>query len=316
MVTMRIVVFGAGGVGGYFGGRLVEAGHDVVFVARGGHLDALRNTGISITSPRGPFAGKVQATSDPKTIGRADLILMATKAWQVREAAAAVQPAVDSHTTVLPLQNGVEAAEHIAEVLGAERVIGGLCRILSQVTAPGEILHVGADPTIVFGELDRSSSARCREIRDALSEAPGMQVEIADDIHVALWQKLLLMAPTSGLSSVTRAPLGVLRSLPETRELLQRAMEEVVRLAHACKVAVDPNAVAATLSFIDTLPPESTPSMHRDILEGRPSELESQTGGVARLGRTHDVDVPVNTFLYLALLPLELAARGKITFAT
>ncbi len=311
---MRIAIMGSGGVGGYFGSRLVQAGQDVTFIARGAHLNALKQTGIRLISVKGDFAGPVQATDDPETVGTVDLVLVGTKAWQVADAGKAMLPMIGPATAVLPLQNGVEAAEELIKVVGAKPVLGGLCRIISYRSQPGEITHMGADPTIVFGELDGSETARCKWIANTFNAAVGVEAEPTQNIRVALWQKFLFMPPVSSVGAVTRAPLGVIRQVPETRELLVAAIQEVKCLAEASDVALPASAVDATMSFIDGLPANTTASMQRDITDGKPSELESQTGAVVRLAGKLGVPVPVHSHLYQALLPLELRARGTIKF--
>ncbi len=311
---MKIAIFGSGGVGGYFGGRLAQAGHDVTFIARGDHLRALQHSGIHIISPLGDFTGPANATNDPSSVGIVDLVLVGTKAWQVAEAGRAMQPMIGEETAVIPLQNGVDAPSDLMQHLGERPVMGGLCRILSHVSQPGTVTHAGADPTIVFGELDGTVSDRGHRIHEALDNAPGMHAELTVKIHHALWRKFLFMPPASSLSAATRAPLGVIRQIPETREMLVEAMREVHALAIATGVDHSADEVEKTMSFIDTLPGDSTPSMQRDIVAGKPSELEAQPGAVVRIGTKLGIAVPVHQHLYQVLLPLELRARGKITW--
>lgn len=312
---MRIAVFGSGGVGGYFGGRLQEAGEDVVFIARGRQLEALRSRGLAIRSPQGDITlERVSATDDPATAGEVDLLLVATKAWQVEEAAHAMVPMVGPKTTVLPLQNGIDAATTLGVVLGDDRVLTAMCRILAYIEEPGVIRHAGIEPTIVFGESDNSLSERVERILATLQAAPGVTAEIPEDIHVAVWVKFAMIASVSGLGSVTRAPLGVIRSVPETRRLLERSLEEVLAVARARGVAIPPDTFAKCFRFIDGLPADGTPSMQRDIAEGRPSEIEAQNGAVVRLGRQFSIRTPVNQFIYDVVRPLELRARGTIEF--
>jgi 2-dehydropantoate 2-reductase len=307
---MRIAIVGAGAVGGYFGGRLAEAGEDVVFLARGAHLDAIRKNGLEVESIAGNFQiFPAQATDDPKEAGIPDVVLVAVKAWQVPEAAESIRPMLGPGTFVVPLENGVRAPDQLAAVVGAERVVPGLCKVASQIVGPGKIRHVGVAPWIAFGERDGSASPRVERLRAAFSRAKGVTVEIPADINVALWEKFLFIAPVSGVTAVARAPFGPVRTRPETRRLLEEAMREVFHVARARGVTLPEGAVERTMGFVDTLPPESTPSMQRDVVEGRPSELEDQNGAVVRLGREAGVPTPVNEFLYAALLPQEMRAR-------
>ena len=308
---MRIAVFGAGAVGGYFGGRLAQAGEDVVLIARGEHLRAMQTHGLRVESIEGDFVvDPIQASDDPAEVGVVDAILVAVKAWQVADAAWAMRPMVGPETFVVPLENGVEAPSQLAEVLGEKHVLGGLCRIISSLVEPGHIRHGGISPTITFGELDGRHSQRAKRLRDAFQRAEGVTPQIASDIHVAMWEKFLFIAALSGVGAVTRAPVGVLRSLPETRGMLEEAMEEILGVAHAQGVALPPEAVAETMAFIDGLPEDVTASMQRDVMAGRPSELEAQNGAVVRLGREVGVETPLNAFIYRSLLPQELRARG------
>ncbi len=309
---MRIVIYGAGAVGGYYGARLVQAGEEVAFVARGRQLAALRSGGLAVESVAGDVRlERVVATDDVATLGRADAVLVATKAWQVEAAGRAIRPLVGHGTVVVPLQNGVEAASRLERSLPAETVVGGLTRILCELIEPGRVRHTGIDPVIVMGERDGRSAGRCGPLARALERAPGASARVVGDIEAELWSKLLLMAPASGVCSVARMPIGDVRATPATRRLLGRSMEETVAVAAARGVRLADDAVAASLAFLDALPHDSAPSMQRDIAEGRPSELEQLSGAVVRLGRAHDVSAPVHEFIHAALLPAELAARRR-----
>ncbi len=308
---MRIAVVGAGGVGGYFGGRLAQAGHRVAFVARGAHLEALRRDGLAVESVAGDFVVRpVEAAADPRDVGPVEAVLVGVKAWQVREAASALAPLLGPDTFVVPLQNGVEAADELAQVVGAPRVLGGLCRIMSYVAGPGRIRHAGIPPHIEFAEWDGRASARVAALREAFASAQGVAAVVPADVSVALWEKFLFIAPVSAVGAVTRRPVGAFRSVPPTAALLADAMQEVFTLARARGVALPDDAVTRTLAIVDAMPPEATASMQRDILEGRPSELEYQIGAVVRLAAPAGVPVPASAFLYASLLPSENHARG------
>ena len=312
---MRIAVFGTGAVGGYFGGRLAHAGEAVTFIARGEQLRALRERGLRVDSPTGDFVVQpVQATGDPAQVGAVDAVLVGVKAWQVTEAARAMLPLVGPATFVVPLQNGVEAPDQLAAVLGAEHVLGGLCRIVSLVVEPGHVRHAGLEPYVALGELDNRPSQRAERLREAFARA-GVTAEIPPDIRVALWEKFLFIASFSGVGAVTRAPAGVLRALPETRQMLEQAMREILAVARAKGIALPEDSIPRTMALVENLPPDGTASMQRDILAGRPSELESQNGAVVRLGRDVGVATPLHAFIYHSLLPLELRTRGQVQFA-
>lgn len=308
---MRIAVFGAGAVGGYFGGRLAQAGHSVVFIARGAQLQTLRRDGLVVESACGDFSlRRVEASDAPSEAGRVDAVLVAVKAWQVREAGRAMLPMLHADAFVVPLQNGVEARDELAGEVGEERVLGGLCRLISVLEAPGRIRHTGMTPRIEFGEYDGRTSDRVLALKAAFDAASGVSAAVPADVAAAVWEKFLFIAPFSGVGAVTRAPAGALRSVPQSRALLEAAMREVHALARARGVHVRADAVERTLGFVDGLPAEATASMQRDLLEGRPSELDYQNGAVVRLAREAAVPAPVNEFLYACLLPAELKARG------
>lgn len=312
---MRFAVIGVGGAGGYFGARLAEAGHDVTFIARGEHLAAIRKSGLRIDSVNGDVVvSSAKATDDPREVGVVDYVLMGVQAWQVPEAARAAAALVGPTTAVLPLQNGVEAPEQIAEALGREHALGGTAKIISFRVGPGHIKHAGAEPTLEIGELDGARSARVEALRQAFAQAKGVTVTIPADIRVATWAKFLFITSWAGVGAVTRAPLGVIRSVPETRRLLETAMQEIERVARANAIRLPAGVVAATMTFVDSLPAQGTSSMQRDLIAGKPSELESLSGAVTRLGAEVAVPTPTNAFLYHALLPLERRARGQLAF--
>jgi 2-dehydropantoate 2-reductase len=311
---MRIAFIGIGALGGYFGGRLAKAGNDVVFIARGATLEALRRNGLRVESPLGAIVlPQVNVISEPTSAGHVDAVFVTTKTWQVPEAALAVRSMVGPETVVVPFQNGVEAYDQLAAALGPEHVLGGMCHIIAMVAAPGVIRHMGLKPLITIGEWSNARTPRLAKLVACL-EAAGLEVRVPDSIQVALWEKFEFIASFGGVGGVTRAPIGVMRSVPETRSLLERAMQEIVGLAHACGVPVPDESVANTLKFIDSLPPEGTASLQRDLAAGRPSELAAHSGAVVRLGRARNFRTPVHEFIYYALLPGELRARGELSF--
>ncbi len=240
---MRIAVFGTGAVGGYFGGRLAQAGEDVFFIARGEHLDAMLTHGLKVDSINGDFVVKpVQATDDPSKAGTADVILVGVKAWQVPEAAEAMRPMIGPETAALPLQNGLEAPVHLATVLGEGHVLGGLCGLFCYVAGPGHIRHGGTDPFIKFGKMDNRSSRRVEQLRAAFVRV-GVNAEVPADIQVAMWMKVMLITVWSGLGAVTRAPAGIWRSLPQTRQMAQQALQEILAVARRREIELPEDAV-------------------------------------------------------------------------
>jgi 2-dehydropantoate 2-reductase len=311
---MRFGIFGSGGVGGYFGGRLSQAGHDVTFIARGRHLVAMRESGLRVESILGDFVvHPVKATDDPHQVGIVDVILVAVKAWDIPVAAEAMKPMVGEDTIVVPLENGVDAPEQLASSLGGQHVLGGLCGISAFIGAPGVIRHVGVQPYLAFGELDHLPSKRVEDLKDVFTRLNGISVDTPADIHNALWEKFIFIAAVSGVGAVTRQPIGVYRAVPETRAILVCALEETVAVGRARSVALEENTADRILStMIDRAPVGMIASMQKDIMEGRRSELEAQNGALVRMGREAGVATPVHAFLYASLLPMDLAARGKV----
>jgi 2-dehydropantoate 2-reductase len=311
---MRIAVVGAGGVGGYFGARLVAAGEDVAFVARGAQLAALRTTGLRIESAVGDLTlGPQRATDQPAEIGPVDAVLVATKTWHLPDVIQSLPPLLGPDTCVVPFLNGVEAADELAAALGAGHVLEGIAKIVSYIVAPGHVKQLGGPTSAAFAERDDRPSARVDRLRDAFRRA-GLGIETPPNIQVALWEKFLFVVSGGGVGSLTRAPIGISRAVPETRALLERAMREIEAVGRARGIPLPADVVPRTLAFVDTLPPAGTASLQRDIADGKPSELEAWNGAVVRLGRAAGVSTPVHETIYQALLPLELRARGRLTF--
>jgi 2-dehydropantoate 2-reductase len=307
---LRFGVVGAGGVGGYFGARLAAAGHDVAFVARGAHLRAIRRDGLRVESIKGDVhVQPARATDRPEDIGPVDAVLCAVKAWQLPEALVAMPPLLGKDSVVLPLQNGVEAVDEAREAVGRMRVLGGAAWIRAEIAAPGLIRHSGIEPRIVLGEPDGGHSARSRDLAAVLAAA-GVSAEATDDIAAVLWSKLVFISATSAVGAAVRLPIDAFRSQAETRALLVEAMRETIAVAKARGVALAPDLLDRTLAFVDSLPEGTTSSMQRDMMAGRPSELQAQCGAVVRLGREARVPTPVNDLLYAVLVPQERAARG------
>jgi len=306
---MRFAVIGAGGVGGYFGGRLAQGGEDVTFIVRGRTLEALRANGLRVDSINGDFhLPTVDATDDPASVGPVDAVLLAVKTSQIPEALQSIGPLVGANTAVIPLENGMDVPEQIASAVGREHAMGGLCAIVSFIVEPGHIRHAASDPFLMFGELDNARSERAVRICDAMNAA-GVHAEIPPDIHRSMWTKFLFIAPLSGIGAVTRVPTGVWRAIPEVRELAKRAIEEVAAVAAARGVQLGPDAIETTLARYDSLAPDATSSLQRDIMSGKPSELDAQLGAVVRMGRAAGVPTPVAEMLHSVLLPQENVGR-------
>lgn len=311
---MRIAIFGAGGAGGYFGSRLARSGEEVTFIARGKHLDAIREHGIRVDSVLGYFVvSPAQATEDPVQVGAVDMVLLGVKAYQVETVLPVLHPLVGPETTIVPLQNGVEAPNQIAKVFGAKHVVGGLAKIISFKVGAGHIRHVGADPYIAIGEMDKRFSERTERIRQVFQRS-GISVDAQPDIEAALWEKFLFVVSWGGVGAMSDAPIGVIRSIPETRTMLEQSMAEVLSVAKAKKISIEEDIIRNTMAFVDTLPANGTTSLQRDIMDGYPSELDFWNGAVVRLGKKVDVETPLNSIIYGSLLPRELRARGEFSF--
>ncbi|MFF8691669.1 2-dehydropantoate 2-reductase [Streptomyces sp. NPDC015144] len=312
---------GAGGIGGYFGGRLAAAGHDVRFIARGRHLEALRRDGLTVEGPAGGAAAgspggfsvpadALHATGDPAEAGPADFVLLGVKTWQLADALPLLKPLMKDGTAVLTTQNGVEAPAEVAGAVGRDAVLPGSAKIITYLEGPGRIRHVGGLGSLTFGEWDNRPSERVEALRQALDGA-GATAVVPQDIWAELWAKFLFVAPFGGLGAVTDAPIGALRSRPGTRRLLADAMTEIQEVARATGTVLPEDVVATTLDFVDQQPAEGTSSLQRDIAAGLPSELEAWTGAVVRLGARHSVPTPVNGFLHQVLGLREARAAER-----
>ena len=306
---MRIAIFGTGGAGGYFGAHLARAGEDVVFIARGEHLQAIRERGLRIETDSGEFTVRSAASDYPSQLGEVDVVLVGVKAWQVADAARAMLLMIAPHTVVVPLQNGVEAAANLTSVLGADHVLNGLCGTISRVVGPGHILSVGQTNFIKFGELDNSLSERVQRLWRVFEQA-NIKADVPPDIEAAVWEKFIFVAPYGGVGAMTRFPAGVVRSVNESRQMVKTGMEEIVAVARARGIALADGVIEKTMALLDSLDPNATTSLQRDIIAGRPSELEAWTGAVVRLGKEVGVPTPVNVKIYRSLLPAELKTRG------
>ena len=308
---MKFAIFGTGGVGGYFGGRLAKAGNDVTFIARGRHLAQITETGLRVDSIGGNFLVEpAKATDSPQSIGEVDCVLVATKAWQLTEAIKQMHPLVGERTTILPLLNGIEHVDMLVDAFGS-RVLGGLCRISSFMAAPGHITHVNVKPFITYGELDRQKSERIEQLHGIFSALGGMDAELSADILVAMWEKFIFICATSGVGALTRQSFGVFRSVQETRAMLRSSIEETCKLGFSKGIQLPSDISELIMKRIDSLPETMVASMQKDIMEGRPSELESQTGAILRMGKRLGIPTPTHAFIYASLLPMEIHASEK-----
>jgi 2-dehydropantoate 2-reductase len=306
---MNIVVFGAGGVGGYFGAKLAQAGYDVTFVARGKHLQAIKNTGLKVKSINGDFVVHPKVTDNVLTIKAPDLVILGVKSWQVLEVAKQLKPIISKDTMVLPLQNGADNADKLRAVLPDKNVLAGLCKIVSRVEAPGIIDHFAFDPEIVFGEYDNKKTERVQNVAFIFDKA-GIKNKISNHIHLDIWKKFLFIATISGIGALTRVEFGAMRVDEDIRQIIYQTANEIVAVANAKGIALTNDDIEMVLKMIDALNPKTTASMQRDIMEGRPSELDNFNGYIVRQGKALHITTPANSFTYHCLLPQEKKARG------
>ncbi len=305
---MNIAIIGTGGVGGYFGVRLAQAGHKVTFVARGKHGEAIKKKGLKLLSPKGNFVVENAIVVDsPDKIQNPELILIGVKAWQVKEVAQQLKGVLLSNSVVIPLQNGVMAAQELSDILPQQNVMGGLCNIFSKIKEPGVIEHMSAEPYLIFGELDNIITERAKVINNIFTEA-GIKNKLSDYIQGDTWKKFLLIC-LGGLGALTRANYGVLCETPELKEMMVQMIEEMYFISQAEGVKLPESIKEKTLASTMSFAPTANSSMARDIWAGRPSELEYQNGSVVHLAQKHGIEVPVNYFIYNTLLPQEKAAR-------
>ncbi len=308
---MKIAIMGTGGVGGYYGGLLAQKGQDVIFIARGPHLQAIREKGLQVKSVLGDFfVSPANATDDPTEVGPVDLILFTTKTYHTDTTAQAIKPMIGQETVVLSLQNGIDAAELIGAHLGMEHLVGGATWLSAAIEAPGVIGQYSQFRRIVLGEFNGKMTTRLKTIYETL-QATGITVELSDNILKVLWTKFVFISSVSAIGSLTRVNFGEFRYVPEARGILTEAIGEVAAVAQARGVTLDRDVVDKTLEFIDNIAASIKPSMQRDVEVGRPSELESLIGIVARLGERNDVSTPVMRLAYAMLKPGDLKARGK-----
>ncbi len=300
---MRIAVMGSGGVGGYFGARLAAGGHDVTFVARGRHLEAMQRQGLRLESTFGNL--HLQPTSAVAAAGEiaaADAVIFAVKMGDTDAAAEQLKPLVAKGASVFTFQNGVESFDRLAKELGPAAIVPGVARIASHIKEPGVIEHTGKFAMLELGEKDGRPSART-EAFHAACKAAGIHATLSSDIDRNIWMKFVMLAPMSGTTSLTRGPIGPIRSTAESRELLVQAVEEVVAVGMAHGVALAPADAASVIKLIDGLHADMTSSMCHDLVAGKPIELHGLSGAVVRLGAAKGVPTPAHKFITQALAP-------------
>ena len=304
---MKIAIFGSGGVGGYFGGRLAAAGEDVTFIARGAHLAAMQQDGLHIQSPNGDaHVHPVKATDDIASIGPVDVVLFTVKVYDADAAAATLKPLIGANTVVITLQNGVEAVDMVAKHVGADHVAGGTAYIVVVVDKPGHLRHT-TNQAIVFGERDGSRSPRLAAFEAACTRA-GFQGSVSANIMRDLWIKFVRLSTWSGMTSVTRSPMGVIRADHDLNEMMMAAVNESIAVGQAHGIVFPDTLVDDTRAMIQNLPAGSKSSMLEDLERGRRLELPWLSGAVVRLGKQKGVPTPIHQFITTVLTPL---AQGQ-----
>jgi 2-dehydropantoate 2-reductase len=299
---MKIAIFGTGGVGGYFGGRLAAAGSEVAFIARGRQLAALAQHGLAITSPKGDFhLPSVTATDTPAAIGPVDVVLFTVKMYDVMSAAPVLRPLVGPDTVVITLQNGVEVVDMVAAHAGADHVAGGAAYIVATLDTPGRIRHMVGD-RLVFGESDGRHSERLLAFQDAGRRA-GFVADLSETIRTDLWVKFVRLGTWSGMTAVTRSPMGAIRANPDLLAMMNQALDEAIAVGRACGIEFPSGLVEGTQQMVRSFPHEAKSSMLEDLERGRRLELPWLSGAIVRLGREHAVPTPVHGFISAVLGP-------------
>lgn len=307
---MNIVIYGAGGVGGYFGARLAQAGNKVTFIARGKHLDAIQKNGLQLKSSKGDYLVKpANASSDISEVSEIDLILICVKTWQLAEVSEIIKPVLNENTLVISLLNGVNNSDVLTANLGSENILGGLCKIVSKVEEYGIINHLSYEPTIVFGELNNEITDRAKKLESVFVNA-GIKTKIATDIQKEIWTKFLFISTVSAIGALTRTTIGEMISSEEIKKMMLQTSEEIVAVAKAKGVNLPEGIIEKQFKIIDSQPYNTTASLQRDMMEGKPSELEAQNGTIVRIGIELGIETPINSFIYHCLLPQEKKARS------
>jgi len=300
---MRIAVIGSGGVGGYFGGRLAQAGHDVTFVARGRHLAAMRERGLRIESTRGEATVDASsATDDLASIAPCDIVMFCVKLWDVDDTARQIAPLVAKGGAVIPFQNGLHAPEVLRRVLGNDKVVGGVAYIAGTIREPGVIAHTGTMARLVVGAFPGGNAQAANAFAEACKGA-AVECEVSADIERSLWEKFCFLSALSGTTSLVRQPLGVVRADPDLRATFEAAVREAWTLGRARGVALADELVAKAMGALDSLPAEMRSSMQNDLAAGNRLEAPWLSGAVARMSVESSLAAPVSATLYAALKP-------------
>ncbi len=306
---MEILIFGVGGVGGYFGGKIAQAGYDVSMFARGKHLNAIREKGLEVESINGDL--KIfpkMATDDLKMVPKPDIVILGVKSWQIGEAAKYLKNFIKENTIVLPLQNGADNVEQLLKEIPGKNVIAGLCRIVSFIDTPGKIKHVSFDPEIIFGEVDNSQTQRILVLQEIFNRS-GIKNSVPDDIELEIWKKFLFIVTISGIGGLTRVPIGRIRESKYLYQMMQDTANEIIEVANAKNIRLTMEHKLNVFDHIDKISHETTASTQRDLMEAKPSELENFNGYIVKEAQRLGIETPVNELIYECLLPMDQKAR-------
>jgi 2-dehydropantoate 2-reductase len=300
--VIRIAVVGAGGVGGYFGGRLAAAGADVAFLARGAHLAAIRAHGLHIDSPDGDLhLPTAVATDDPGTLGPVDLVFFAVKLYDTDEALRLVPPLLGPRTLVIPFQNGVDSVSVLTRALGTDHVAGGTAYVAAVVSEPGRIRHT-AMGRLIFGPLNGAMPEVLVKLRDVCLQA-GFESVLSESVQVDIWSKFVRLTAFSGMTTLTRTPFGPIRDDPALRAMLDDAVSESAAVARARGIPLPATILEDIRSATDALHPMARSSMLEDLERGRRLELPWLSGAVVRIGNELGVEVPTHRLIVTLLRP-------------
>ena len=306
---MKLLVMGAGGVGGYYGARFAEAGHEVIFVARGGHGRAIAENGLRVLSERGDVAiPDARVTDEPGAVGVCDGVLVCVKLRDLETAIRAIRPAVGPGTWVMSLQNGVEKERALVDALGRGPVIGGTTQIAAVIREPGVVQHNGRMANLIYGELDGARTERIAALGAAARAAPGFDATLAEDVELEIWKKFSFLAPFAGITALHHSPIGPIRSDPGRRRGLEALVREAVAVGRAEGVDFGPDREGEVMGFIDGLPESMKSSMLHDLEAGKPLELDWLTGAICRLGDRHGIETPMSDRVHAALAPFREGA--------
>jgi len=311
-IKMKILIIGAGGIGGYFGGKLAQAGLDVTFLVRGRNYEALKQNGLQVNSINDDFKVHPKVIDDVNNLNESpDLIILGVKSWQVIGVAQQLKSIVGKNTMVLPLQNGADNVDKLLSVLPKENVLAGLCFIVSKIVSPGIINHFAYEPKIIFGEKNNTKTKRILAVKEVFDKAE-IKNNISDDIQLDIWRKFLFITTYSGIGALTRQPIGAFIKIPFINQMMKDTAHEVMQIAIHKNISLSKADIDKTMHILENMDYDTTASMQRDMMDGKPSELENFNGYIVKEGLRLKINTPVNNFIYYTLLPAENFARKLV----